>query len=167
MTKLDRFDRFEEKTFEMLALVGMWGGPVVGILAAGYFLQRHQVSWWLQVPVYIVAIVLTLFLVLAFGDTLCSPVAGFFRLIRRRTGRKPLEEIERMISDEQIEEEAGRKERAKAWFANLGQDEQLRLLFLTQEQVLDYIRSIHSHLQYVLLVLIGLGVFMVVAHFLK
>ena len=96
-----------------------------------------------------------------------SSLATLFGWIRRRTGRKPLEEIERIIRDEQEDADSKHEERAKMWFLNLGQTEQAYSLFLMHKQTLDHLKSINSLLQYVLIAVIGLGVLLVIAHFLR
>lgn len=158
MTKLDWFDRFEQRTSTsfLAGWVYFSGAPVVGIVAAWYFLQRYQVSWWLQIPAYILAVLLAFVLPLVF-------VVELFSSIRRRTGRKPLDEIERIIFDEQEEQE----ERAKTRFVSLGQSEQLYSLFLMHKQTLDHLKWINVLLQYLLIALIGLGVLLVVTQFLR
>jgi|MudIll2142460700_1097286.scaffolds.fasta_scaffold21421_5 hypothetical protein len=153
MTRLNGFDRFEQRVFTLLGVTLMYGVPL-GTVAATHLFLPTSLSWFVRIPLLIGAYVggfFLMFVVLGFIET---PIADVFAWIRKRTGRKPLTEIERQIKEEQQEAAWNAVERAQKVFVGREYSEQFYALFQIGNDALRHLKSIHSLLQSILLTLI-------------
>lgn len=89
MKKLDRFSRFENGVYQLLAYFIIWGAPLLVIFLVDAFFLKGQ-SPFIRYPLWAVIYIVGLIL----GLAVAGSVEGFFINIRKKLGMRSLRELE-------------------------------------------------------------------------
>lgn len=89
MKQLDRFSRFENGVYQLLAYFIIWGAPLLAIFLVDAFFLK-ELSPFIRYPLWTVLYVVGIIL----GLAVAGSVEEFFASVRKRLGMKPLRELE-------------------------------------------------------------------------
>ena len=160
MKQLDGFSRFENGVYQFLAYFIIWGAPLLAIFIVDALFLKG-LSPFIRYPLWAVLGIVGMIL----GLAVASPVEEFFTTVRKKFGMKPLREIEAEITDQRTEAELAAEERKERWFTERPESEQRYSLYLLQQRQLARLNDIHTSIEIVKFLLIGVVAFYVVSRF--
>lgn len=159
LKQLDRFSRFENAVYQLLAYFIIWGGaPLLAIFLVDAFFLK-ELSPFIRYPLWAILGLVGMIL----GFAVAGSVEAFFTGIRKTFGMKPLREIETEMADQRGEAELNAEERKLRWFTERPDREQRYMLYLLQQQQLARLTEIRASIEIIKLLLIGVLAFYVIS----
>ncbi len=150
MKQLDRFSRFENAVDYLLAYFVILGAPALAVFLADDLLLK-ELSPFIRYPLLGVVGMTALLL----SIPVLASVEDLFTWFRKTRGMKPLWSSMNEITEERTEYELAAEERRREFFTHRPDAEQRYSIYLLQQKELRRLDDIHTSVEVIKFVLIG------------